>query len=167
VNAILEDLASLPPKRLEKRLEAIARDALGCRSITVFDGNPDDGLTVALRIDARGRGDVQDLARVVEDDNFVRASCGWSLLRAGRRHAYRLLLLRLSFERPVTCAFTVVFEIGDHPTDPMRAALPLLLAANRFVFDLGGGLDRDRPLVWIAAPAAQDCLLEVLLRSEC
>jgi hypothetical protein len=166
VNAILEDLASLPPKRLEKRLEAIARDALGCGSVTVFDGNPDDGLTVALRIDARRRGDVLDLARVVEDDNLVHASCGWSLLRRSRRHARRLLLLRLSFERPVACAFTVVFEIGDHPNDPMRAALPLLLAANRFVFDLGSGIDPDRPLVWIAAPTGQDCVLEVLLRLE-
>ena len=93
VSAILEDLTTLPPKRLEKRLEALARDALPCRSATVFDGNPEDGLTVALHVDSRGRGDVLDLARVVEDDAAVQASCGWSLLAPSRRHPrWRLLL---------------------------------------------------------------------------
>ena len=43
VSAILEDLTTLSPKRLEKRLEALARDALPCRSVTVFDGNPERG----------------------------------------------------------------------------------------------------------------------------
>jgi hypothetical protein len=33
-----------------------------------FDGNPPDGLTVALGVDSQRRGDVLDLARVVEDD---------------------------------------------------------------------------------------------------
>ena len=74
MNAILEDLTTLPPKRLEKRLEELARDALPCHSATVFDGNPDDGLTVALHVDSRRRRDVLDLARVVEDDAAVYAS---------------------------------------------------------------------------------------------
>ena len=74
VNAILEDLTTLPPKRLEKRLEELARDALPCHSATVFDGNPEDGLTVALHVDSRRRRDVLDLARVVEDDAAVHAS---------------------------------------------------------------------------------------------
>jgi hypothetical protein len=130
VNAILEDLASLKPKRLEKRLEALAREALPCRSVTVFDGNPEDGLTVALRVDAHGRGDLLDLARVVEDDADVHASCGWSLLGPSRRDANRRLLLRVSFERPVACAFTIMFVIGQRPKDPLRGSLPLLLVVS-------------------------------------
>ena len=166
MNAILEDLTALPPKRLEKRLEELARDALSCHSATVFDGNPDDGLTVALHVDSRRRRDVLDLARVVDDDAAVYASRGWSLLAPSRRHPYCRLLLRLSFERPVTCAFTVSFDIREHPNDPLRDALPLLLAADRFVFDFDGRLDPDLPLVWIAAPDARECVLDVLSRSR-
>ena len=62
----------------------------------------------------------------------------------------------------MTCAFTVAFDISEHPSDPLRASLPLLLAANRFVFDFDGRLDPELPLVWIAAPAARECVLEVL-----
>lgn len=165
MNIILEDLTTLPPKRLEKRLEELARDALPCHSATVFDGNPEDGLTVALHVDSRRRGDVLDLARVVEDDATVQASCGWSLLTPSRRHPYWRLLLRVSFERPVKCAFTAGFDVREHPNDPLRATLPLLLAANRFVFDFDGRLDPALPLVWIAAPAARECVLEVLSES--
>jgi len=166
VRAILEDLSTLPPKRLEKRLEALARDALPCRSATVFDGNPDDGLTVALHVDSRRRGDVLDLARVVEDDAAVQASCGWSLLAPSRRHPRWCLLLRVSFERPVVCTFTVGFGVSEHRDDPLRAALPLLLAANRFVFDFDGRLDPELPLIWIAAPAIRDCVLDVLSQPQ-
>jgi hypothetical protein len=162
VNAILEDLTTLPPKRLEKRLEELARDALPCHSATVFDGNPDDGLTVALHVDSRRRRDVLDLARVVEDDAAVQASCGWLLLTPRRQHPYWRLLLRVGFERPVACAFTVGFDIRDHPNDPLRASLPLLLAASRFVFDFGGRLEPELPLVWIAAPVAREYVLHVL-----
>jgi hypothetical protein len=166
VNAILEDLTTLPPKRIEKRLEELAGDALPCHSATVFSGNPDEGLTVALHVDSRRRSDVLDLARVVEDDAAVFASRGWSLLAPSRRHPYWRLLLRLSFERPVACAFTVSFDIREHPDDPLRAALPLLLAADRFVFDFDGRLDPDLPLVWIAAPAARECVLDALTQSR-
>jgi hypothetical protein len=166
VTAILEDLTTLPPKRLEKRLEQLARDALPCHTATVFDGNAEEGLTVALHVDSLRRSDVLDLARVVEDDATVHASCGWSLLAPSRRHAYWRLLLRVSFDRPVLCAFTVTFDVREHPSDPLRAVLPLLLAANRFVFDFDGRLDPDLPLVWIAAPAARECVLDVLSRSD-
>ena len=162
MNVILEDLTTLPPKRLEKRLEELARGALPCRSATVFDGNPDDGLTVALHVDSRRRGDVLDLARVVEDDAAVRASCGWSLLAPSRRHAYWRLLLRVSFDRPVKCVFTVGFEVREHPGDPLRGSVPLLLAADRFVFDFDGRLDPERPLAWIATPVARECVVELL-----
>lgn len=165
MNVILEDLTTLPPKRLEKRLEELAREALPCHSASVFDGNPADGLTVALHVDSRRRSDVLDLARVVEDDAAVQASCGWSLLAPSRKHAYWRLLLRMSFERPVNCDFTVGFEVRDHSSDPMRAVLPLLLAASRFVFDFDGRLDRELPLVWIAAPVARECVFDVLSAS--
>src|SRR3954453_17503710 len=164
VKTIMEDLTTLPPKRLEKRLEALAREALPCRSMTVFDGNADHGLTVALHIDSLRRGDVLDLPRVVEDEAAVSASCGWSLLAPSRRHPRSRLLLRVSFERPVRCAFTVLFDVSEHASDPLRTTLPLLLAANRFVFDVDGRLDSERPLVWIAAPAVRDCVLELISR---
>jgi hypothetical protein len=166
VSAILEDLTTLSAKRLEKRLEALARDALPCRSVTVFDGNPEQGLTVALHVDSRRRGDVLDLARVVEDDAIVSASCGWSLLAPNRRHSRWQLLLRVSFERPVLCDFAVSLDISEHPNDPLRTSLPLLLASDRFVFDLDGRLEPERPVVWIAAPAARDCVLDVLSESR-
>jgi hypothetical protein len=162
VNTILDDLTTLSPKRLEKRLEALARDALPCRSVTVFDGNPEQGLIVALHVDSHRRGDVLDLARVVEDDAAVNASCGWSLLAPSRRHPCWRLLLRVSFDRPVVCEFTTAIEIGEHAGDPLRNSLPILLAANRFVFDFDGRLDPERPLVWISAPVARDCVFDVL-----
>jgi hypothetical protein len=162
VSSILEDLTTLPPKRLEKRLRQLASGSLQCRGISVFSGDPGTGLTVALTVDAHDRRDVLDLARVVEDDAAVSASCGWSFLAASRRHAYGRLLLRVSFERPVDCDFTVSFEVGTHPSDPVRTKLPLLLAADRFVFDLGGGVRHDHPLVWLAAPLARDSVLDAL-----
>jgi hypothetical protein len=162
VNGMLEDLSTLPPKRLEKELETLAHEALPCHAVTVFDGDPDDGLTVAVHVDSRRRGDILDLARVVEDDPTVQASCGWSLLPpTGRRAPWRLFL-RVSFERPVHCDFTVGFDVREHPSDPLRATLPLILAANRLVFALDGTLDPERPLVWIAAPVVRDPVLELL-----
>jgi hypothetical protein len=62
----------------------------------------------------------------------------------------------------VTCVFTASFDVREHPADPLRASLPLLLAANRFVFDFDGRLDPERPLVWIAAPVARECVIDVL-----
>jgi hypothetical protein len=71
----------------------------------------------------------------------------------------------MSFERPVNCDFTVGFDVRDHPSDPMRGSLPLVLAANRFVFDFDGRLDPGLPLVWITAPIARECVLDVLSAS--
>ena len=159
---MLEDLSTLPPKRLEKQLEKLAHEALPCQTVSVFDGNADEGLTVALHVNSRRRGTILDLARVVEDDPSVDASCGWSLLPPTRQRAAWRLLLRVSFERPVQCTFTVGFDIRAHESDPLRASLPLLLAANRLVFAFDGALDSERPLVWIAAPVARDPLLDLL-----
>ncbi len=162
MRAMLEDLSTLPPKRLEKRLEKLAHDALPCRAMTIFDGNADEGLTIALHVDSRRRGDVLDLARVVEDDPAVDASCGWSLLPRSPRRGYWRLLLRVSFERPVLCTFTVEFDIRAHPSDPLRATLPLLLAASRLVFTFDGQLNPAQPLVWITAPVTREPVLELL-----
>jgi hypothetical protein len=159
---VLEDLSTLPPKRLEKQLEKLANEALHCQAVTVFDGDADEGLTVALHVNSHRRGDILDLARVVEDDPSVDASCGWSLLPPTRRRAAWRLLLRVSFERPVQCTFTVGFDIRAHASDPLRATLPLLLAANRLVFAFDKALDPQRPLVWIAAPLAREPVLELL-----
>jgi hypothetical protein len=163
MKAIFE--ATLRPKHFERRLEALAREALPCHAATVFDGNPEDGLTVALHLDSGGRGDVLDLARVVEDDAAVQATCGWSLLAPSRRHPRWRLLLRVSFERPVTCTFTAVFHISEHPSDVLRGTLPLVLAADRFVFNFDGQTDPELPLVWIAAPTVRDCVFHVCLRT--
>jgi hypothetical protein len=159
---MLEDLSTLPPKRLEKQLETLAHTALRCHAVTVFEGDPDAGLTVAVHVDSRRRGDVLDLARVVEDDARVHGSCDWSLLPTTRRHPHWRLLLRVSFERPVQCVFTVSFDVRAHPSDPLRGALPVLLAASRLVFAFDGRVDPERPLVWIAAPVAREPLLELL-----
>jgi hypothetical protein len=162
VNTMLDDLTTLPPKRLERRLERLAHDALPCHTATVFEGNEDDGLAVALHLDSRRRGDVLDLARVVEDDPRAHGSCDWSLLPPTRRRAHWRLLLRVSFERPVQCLFTVSFDIRAHPNDPLRPALPLLLAANRLLCIFDKRLDPDRSLVCITAPAAREPVLELI-----
>jgi len=162
VKLMLDDLTTLPAKRREKRLAKLADEALPCRAITVFDGNPNDGITVALHVDSRRRGDVLDLARVVEDDTRVHGTCDWSLLPpTGRRHHFRLLL-RVSFERPVRCDFVVNLDVREHGSDPLRATLPLLLATSRVVFVLDGQIDAEWPLVWIDAPVAREPVLELL-----
>ena len=162
MKSIIEDLTKLPPKRLERKLEELAREALPCASVTVFDGNPADGLTVGLQVEAQGRRDVLDLARVleIEPDGYVVSA--WALLTPGRKHPYWRLLLRVEFERPVRCSLAVRLDISDQPSDPFRATLPLILAADRFTLALDGSPDQDRPLVWVAAPAARQCVFEVL-----
>jgi len=168
VTSILDDLTTLPPKQLGKRLEQLANESLVCDAVTVFDGNADDGITIALHLhfplhlEPRRRGDILDLARVVQDDARVQASCDWSMLAPDRRQACWRLLLRVSFERPVQCLFTVRFDIRAHPSDRLRAALPLLLAANRLVFVFDEREDSGRALVWIDAPVAREPVFDVL-----
>jgi hypothetical protein len=162
VKTVLDDLTTLSPRRLEKRLAKLADEALPCHTVTVFDGNAEDGLTVALHVDSRRRGDVLDLARVVDDDPRVHGSCDWSLLPpSGGRGCWRLLL-RVELERPVNCLFTVSFDVRTHPSDPLHPALPLLLAANRLAFAFDERLDSERPLVWIEAPVASEPAFELL-----
>jgi hypothetical protein len=162
VNAILEDLTQLSPKRLERRLEELAREALPCSSAIVFDGGPSEGLTVGLHVESQGRRDVLDLARVleIEPDGYVFSA--WALLTPNRSHPYWRLLLRVHFERPVRCSFVVRLDVRDHASDPVRAKLPLILAADRFALSFDESLGEDQPLVWVSAPAARDCVFEAV-----
>jgi hypothetical protein len=162
VTSILEDLTNLSPKRLERRLEQLAREALPCGSASVFSGDPDEGLTVGLRVESQGRRDVLDLARVLEIEPDGHVFSAWALLTPNRSHPYHRLLLRIHFERPVRCSFIVRLDVRDHPSDPLRAKLPSILAADRFVLAFDGPPEPGRPLVWVSAPNARECVFEVL-----
>ncbi len=162
VNAILEDLTQLSPKRLERRLEQLAREALPCTSAVVFDGSPSEGLTVGLRVESQGRRDVLDLARVLEIEPNGYVFSAWALLTPNRSHPYWRLLLRVHFERPVRCSFVVRFDVREHPSDPFRVSLPLILAADRFALSFDGAPNEDQPLVWVSAPAARECVVQTL-----
>ncbi len=159
---MVEDLTKLSPKRLERRLEEFARKGLPCVSSAVFEGSPQDGLTVGLRVESQGRRDALDLARVLEIEPNGYVFSAWALLSPNREHPYWRLLLRVHFERPVSCSFVVCFDVREHPRDPMRGSLPLLLAADRFALAFDSAPEAGQPLVWVAAPAARDCVLEVL-----
>jgi hypothetical protein len=162
VKTIAEDLSSLPPKRLARRLDEIARDALPCVAVNVFDGNPKDGVTAGLWVEAQGRRDVLDLARVLETEPGGHVTTSWSLLHPSRTHPHFRLLLHVHFERPVRCDFVVRFDVRDHVDDTLRAALPLLLATNGFALGFDGFPDDDHPVVWVPAPAARNCVAEVI-----
>jgi hypothetical protein len=161
VKSVLANFARFPPKRLARQLGEVARDALPCIAATVFDGNPVDGLTVGLRVEANERPDVLDLARVLETEPHGHVLSGWALLHPNRRHPYSRLLLGVQFDRPVTCVFSVRFDVHDQPTDPTRAALPLLLAASGFAL-ICNESSANKPVTWIPAPASRDCILKTL-----
>ncbi len=165
MNAILEDLTTLPPKRLAKRLEELTRDALPCLAANVFDGNPQDGLTVGLWVESQGRRDVLDLARVLETEPRGHVSTSWALAPESRKQPDRRLLLRVQIERPVICDFVVRFDVRDHPSDRQRAALPLLLAATGFALCFNGFQSSEKPITWIPAPLARECVFDVLSRA--
>lgn len=160
--SILENLTKLPPKRLERRLEELAREALPCVSAVALEASPEHGLTTGLWVESEGRRDVLDLARVLEVEPGGHVASGWSLLAPSRAHPHCRVLLRVQFERPVLCSFVIRFDVRDHPSDEMRQALPLLLAASGFALAFDGPPQPERPLAWIPAPAARDCLYEVI-----
>lgn len=159
---MVEDLTTLKPKRLERRLEELARDALPCVSVVVSHGDPEHGLTVALCVESHGRRDVLDLARVLQTEPGGHVSTGWSLLSPSRKHPFWRMLLHVDIERPVLCSFVVRFDVTEHPDDQLRLALPLLLAASRFALAFDGFPEPDKPVTWVPAPAVRDCILEVL-----
>jgi hypothetical protein len=162
VNSIVEDLTRLSPKRLERRLEELAGEAMPCVSVVPLEANPGDGLTVGLWVESEGRRDVLDLARVLESEPGGHVVTGWSLLSPSRRHRQWRLLLRVHFERPVLCSFVVRFDVHDHQSDEMRSALPLLLAAAGFALAFDRLPEAERPLTWVPAPTARECLYDVL-----
>jgi hypothetical protein len=163
VTSIVEDLTKLSPKRLTRRLEELSREALPCVSASVFDGNPREGLTVGLWVESQGRRDVLDLTRVLEEEPQGHVATAWSLLHPGRDELLWRLLLRIDFQRPISCAFVIRFDVHDHPGDQLRQALPLLLAASGFAI----AFDRtpaDAPsLLWVPAPAARECVFDLLV----
>jgi hypothetical protein len=160
--SILEDLTRLTAKRLERRLEELAREALPCVSAVAFEASAEEGLTVGLWIESQGRRDVLDLARVLETEPGGHVATGWSLLSPSRPHPYWRLLLRVHFERPVLCSFVVRFDIRDVAGDAMRSSLPLLLAASGFALSFDQRPQTGKPLAWIPAPTVRDCMYEVL-----
>jgi hypothetical protein len=160
--SILEDLTQLTPKRLERRLEELAREALPCVSAVAFEANPEEGLTVGLWVESEGRGDVLDLARVLESEPGGHVATGWSVLSPNRSQRHWRLLLRVQFERPVVCSFVVRFDIHNHARDALRSSLPLLLAASGFTLAFDRVPEAHRPLAWVPAPTARDCVYEVL-----
>jgi hypothetical protein len=160
--SILEDLTRLTAKRLERRLEELAREALPCVSVVAFEASPEEGLTVGLWIESQGRRDVLDLARVLETEPGGHVATGWSLLSSSRSHPYSRLLLRVHFERPVLCSFVVRFDIRDDASDAMRSSLPLLLAASGFTLAFDQLPQTGQPLAWIPAPTVRDCVYDAL-----
>jgi hypothetical protein len=159
---VIEDLTGLAPKRLERRLEELAREALPCVAAVAFDGNPEHGLTVGLWVESKDRRDVLDLARVLETEPGGHVATGWSLLSPSRGHHYWRLLLRVHFERPVLCSFVVRFDVRADRDDQLRLALPLLLAASGFALAFNGFPQPDCPATWIPAPTARECVYEAL-----
>lgn len=159
---MVENLTKLKPKRLGRRLEELARDALPCVAAIVSHGDPEHGLTVALWVESRNRRDVRDLARVLESEPSGHVITGWSLLTPSRSHPEWRLLLRVQFERPVNCSFVVRFDVAEHPNDQLRVALPLLLAASGYALALDGFPGPDTPVTWVPAPAARECVFQVL-----
>jgi hypothetical protein len=162
VKIMAESLTQLKPKRLSRRLEELARNALPCVSAVVSHGDPEHGLTVALWVESQGRRDVLDLARVLESEPGGHVETGWSLLSPSRRHPEWRLLLHISFERPVLCDFVIRFDITEHPSDELRLILPLVLGANGFALAFDGFGESDKPVVWVPAPGRRDCVFELL-----
>jgi hypothetical protein len=159
---ILEDLASLSPKRLTKRLETLADDGLPCHAVNVFSGSPEEGLTVSLSIKTRARPDVLDLARVLETEPGGQVTTAWSLLSPKRSLPHWRLLLHVRVERPVTCEFVVRFDIHNTGTDVLRPGLPELLAATGFALVFDGVPVDDVPALWVPAPTSKAYVLDVL-----
>ena len=159
---MVEDLTKLKPKRLERRLEELAREALPCISAVASHADPEHGLTVAVWVESHGRRDVRDLARVLQSEPGGHVTTGWSHLTPSRKHQQWRLLLHVDVDRPVLCSFVVRFDITDHPEDQLRLALPLLLAASGFALAFDGVPEPDEQVAWVPAPAARDGLVEVL-----
>jgi len=102
------------------------------------------------------------LARVFEIEPAATLCLGVGAPETQAGSLHSRLLLRVDLERPVRCSFAVRLDVRDQPSDPLRATLPLILAAHRFALAFGGPPERHGPLVWVAAPAARECVFDVL-----
>jgi hypothetical protein len=105
---------------------------------------------------------VVDLARVLETERAGHVATAWSLLRPGKADPLWRLLLRVEFERPVSCAFVVRFDVHEHRDDQLRQALPLLLAASGFAIAFDRLPETAESLTWVPAPSTRDCVIETL-----
>lgn len=103
--SILDDLSTLSPRKLEKRLAQLAKEALPCIDIWAADASRAEGLTVALEVDARSRPEVADLGRVLEQEPAALLSSAWAILAPSGSSHHSVLMLRVSLERPVHCDF--------------------------------------------------------------
>lgn len=151
MTVILDDLSTLPPKKLARRLEELAADALPCLGVTAYEASPEAGLTTGLWVDDRGRRDVHDLVRVVETEPGGYATVAWAGLSPSERTPYWRLLLRVRFERPVQCDFDVRIDVEAAGTSEPGSLVALLLAARSFAVHFAAD---DGPAVVIPAPVA-------------
>ena len=133
-----------------------------CHDIWTADADRTNGLTVALHVDPRGRRDVEDAARVLDEEPRCLLASAWAAIEPSRARPYWRLLLRVDFERPVRCDFVVRFDISSHRDDPTRASLPILLAASSFLLVTDEHADADHPHVWFAATPARECLVAMI-----
>ena len=160
VARILEDLSTLSPKKLQRRLEELAEDALPCLGIYAYAASPEDGLTTVLWVDSRRRRDVLDLARVVETEPGGFATVAWS--RVSLRSRSSTLLLRASFDRPVRCAFDVRIDVPLDTLGRRRSDVLLLAAASSIALSIDTSPLCDKLTVCVSAPASNESLLELL-----
>lgn len=159
---MLEDLTALSPKRLERRLEEIWQESLPCVSVVPWEASPEQGLTVCLWVESKGRRDVTDLGRVVESEPGGLATLAWSSLSRNRRYPFWRLLLHVAVERPVRCSFNVGFAVGNDVADPIRSTLPLLMAAHLISFAFDGLPGSWEPLPRLSVPLVKAPLMDAL-----
>lgn len=153
MTVILEDLSTLPPRKLARRLEELAAEALPCLEVTAHDASPEVGLTTGLWVDDRGRRDLHDLVRVVETEPGGYATVAWAGLSPSVQTPYWRLLLRVRFESPVHCAFDIQVATRTEDSD----WLALMLAASRFAVVVDDGA----AAVVVPAPKNSDLLWHV------
>lgn len=157
--SILEDLSTLSPRKLEKRLAQLVKEALPCIEIWPEDASRENGLTVALLVDVRLRPEVADLGRVLQTEPRALLTVGWAVQVGRGARGLDVLLLRVDLERPVGCQFAIRIDVARRGGEAMRASLPLLLAASRFAIVTD---DDSRPALWFGAPQVRDSVATLM-----
>lgn len=54
------------------------------------------------------------------------------------------------------------FKVTNHANDPLQLALPLIRGANGVALSFNGLPEADKAVIWVPAPAARECVCEVL-----